>query len=293
MITDEQIDWTRDALAHLYSTAFLQRHARDSCLSGHFDCIDGAALQQVLFRTIQQLQPPPTTSSQSLAWRLFTILRLRYLEGLSQAEVADELYLSLRHLKREQQRAVEAVAALVFEHAPSGPLSALGNQNTSPEQPEHQSEGEWSQANTHPPRFDVSEAISKGYRLPDILHLEEMLRASLDVLDAALQEKNLLVNVTISGKLHNVRADAMIVRQLLIGELGWMIHGVTDRTLEVRIMNDGAKVVLRLQKPLIGETAETGLSTVRQLAEAASSRVSIFQMGPTGSDRILEIRLPA
>src|SRR6266542_6548528 len=48
MITDEQIVWTRDALAHLYSTAFLQRHASDSRLYGRYDRIDGATLQQML-----------------------------------------------------------------------------------------------------------------------------------------------------------------------------------------------------------------------------------------------------
>lgn len=115
MLTREQfIEHLREALNHLYESDRLRRSplAELFGVAGRFD--SGAALQQVLTDAIASLKPMAGEPSQSPAWQIYEPLFYRYVEQLSAEEVADQLGIGTRHLRRWQNTAQEALADLLW-----------------------------------------------------------------------------------------------------------------------------------------------------------------------------------
>jgi CheY-like chemotaxis protein len=69
-----------------------------------------SALRHILTEAIQALEPPRDTPDDSRAWRMYESLYYRYVEQFSQEEVADQMGLSARQVRREQVAALEALA---------------------------------------------------------------------------------------------------------------------------------------------------------------------------------------
>ncbi len=101
-LSPQLVQWTHEALERLFDLAFLDRHARAPCVQGRY--ANGRAVHEDLQDAIKQLRPPISVPAHSPAWRAYNTLNLRYAQGLSQAEVAAELGLSVRHLKRVQEK---------------------------------------------------------------------------------------------------------------------------------------------------------------------------------------------
>jgi predicted ATPase len=115
---DELGRLVHDALAHLADPASLQTHPLTHILvpevrpngSGR-----GRLLRQRILEGIGQLRPGPDVSSDAPARRAFRLLELRYVEGLSPAEVANRLALSRAGYFREHRRALDALVSLLAE----------------------------------------------------------------------------------------------------------------------------------------------------------------------------------
>jgi CheY-like chemotaxis protein len=72
-------------------------------------------LRKSLESTIESLRPQPGVPAQSHLWRIYETLHYRYIQQCGQQEVADQLGLSLRQLKREQRRALQVLAQSLNE----------------------------------------------------------------------------------------------------------------------------------------------------------------------------------
>lgn len=110
----------KDALEHLYDTAYLETHpllsqfaneAADSRLTR------AQKLRGLLKETIEELRPSdgsprPATSPQ---WRSYLALRHRFVQGMSPDDTGIELGISLRQLQRELHKGLDAVTALLWD----------------------------------------------------------------------------------------------------------------------------------------------------------------------------------
>ncbi len=116
MLTRDQfIEHLREALNHLYETDRLRRSPLAALfgVAGRFDT--GAALQHVLVDAIASLKPAAGEPSQSPAWQIYEPLFYRYVEQLSAEEVADQLGIGTRHLRRWQSTAQETLADVLWQ----------------------------------------------------------------------------------------------------------------------------------------------------------------------------------
>ena len=104
----------RDALNHLRDPEVLrQSPLADLCgVADRFDTF--SALQQILTQAIESLEPAPEEPSLSRAWRLHESLYYRYVQQFSQQQVADQIGIGTRHLRREQHAALEALAEALW-----------------------------------------------------------------------------------------------------------------------------------------------------------------------------------
>lgn len=99
-----------NSLSHLYDPGFLRR----SILLSHFGLDQKsnpiAALQNILTKAIESLKPPESVPSGTTAWQIYHILYSRYVEQFIQREVANDLALSVRQLRRKEKTALQVLA---------------------------------------------------------------------------------------------------------------------------------------------------------------------------------------
>jgi len=110
-LTREQfLKHLRDGLNHLRNP----NHLRQSPLATLFGVANRsdtpAAMRRILIEAIKSLKPEADEPPQSPAWRLYESLFYRYVQYFSQLEVADQLGISTRQLRREQRAALETLA---------------------------------------------------------------------------------------------------------------------------------------------------------------------------------------
>jgi len=100
----------RDCLTHFLDPGHLRRSPLATLLgvANRFDT--PSALQRILAEAIEALEPDANEPPQSRAWRYYESLYYRYIEQLGQQEVADQLGLSPRQVRREQRAALEVLA---------------------------------------------------------------------------------------------------------------------------------------------------------------------------------------
>ncbi|HXF65043.1 MAG TPA: response regulator [Caldilineaceae bacterium] len=118
----------REALIHLYDPVYqappLLRRVLTRNPSG-----GAGAVQPLVIAAIQELKPSPEVPPNARSRRLYELLACRYVQELTQEETAERLGITPRHLRREQQQAVQMLARRLWEqyeqaHEPSGPGAA-------------------------------------------------------------------------------------------------------------------------------------------------------------------------
>jgi CheY-like chemotaxis protein len=109
----------KDALEHLYDTAYLEVHPLLSHLSGANTAsraTHAQKLRSLLKGSIEILRPPKGMPSRSPEWRSYLALRYRYVQEMTVGQVENELGVSRRQLQREMQRGLEALASVLWTH---------------------------------------------------------------------------------------------------------------------------------------------------------------------------------
>ena len=101
----------RYALRHLYSAADLQESPLIELLGTSQAADPASALRRTITEAIRALEPDKGVPIHSQTWRAYEILLYRYVQRCTQLEVADQLGISVRHLRREERTALELLLA--------------------------------------------------------------------------------------------------------------------------------------------------------------------------------------
>ncbi|MCL6430822.1 MAG: response regulator [Anaerolineae bacterium] len=116
MLTRAQfVEYLRDALNRLYDPDRLCKSPLADLfgVAGRADAYP--ALQRILVDAIASLEPQATTPSQLRAWRIYELLFYRYVQQHTVQMVADQLGVTMRHLRREQRAALETLAYRLWQ----------------------------------------------------------------------------------------------------------------------------------------------------------------------------------
>lgn len=73
------------------------------------------ALRDAILCGIEDLKPPANVPPTALAWRVYGMLRYRYVEGLPQEATAEKLSITARHLRRSYADAIHALSLMLWE----------------------------------------------------------------------------------------------------------------------------------------------------------------------------------
>lgn len=111
----------REGLTQLYHPGYRPPSPLSSILA--VDDQPGAErVRETLLGAIEALKPSPDTPSNARSWRLYLVLFHRYVEARTQEETAELLSITPRHLRREQQEAVQLLARRLWEGVSGGAL---------------------------------------------------------------------------------------------------------------------------------------------------------------------------
>jgi CheY-like chemotaxis protein len=113
----------QEMLSHLYDPAYRPPDLLWHTL--HVAREEGLpALRAAILAAIEDLKPPPQAPLTARSWRVYGMLRYRYVEGLSQEATAEKLSITARHLRRSYAEAIHALSLALWEKQ-AGLASAL------------------------------------------------------------------------------------------------------------------------------------------------------------------------
>jgi len=115
-IPTDFFDDVKDALEHLYDFPALQKHS----LSLQYFNTQNAAqdLRRALLDAIEKLNPGTDVYFRSPHARLYNLVHLYYVEGMTMQEVSDELGISQRQAYRDLKKAQESIAEIFWHDRP-------------------------------------------------------------------------------------------------------------------------------------------------------------------------------
>lgn len=230
MLTSEQfLKHLRDALNHLYDPDRLRR----SPLASIFDVADRfdtpSALQRILTEAIESLKPGVEEPPRSHSRQVYDLLMYRYVQQFSQQEVADQLGMSVRHLRREQRVALETLTYHLWEqYGLEKRLDEAAEATAQVAEPDSIAGDDlaWLKDVPSDSPTDLSQMI------PAVLELAQPLAARHDV----RLETKLADNVS------NLAVHPIALRQILLNLLTVAIHRASGRQVTVLALPEGLDV---------------------------------------------------
>jgi CheY-like chemotaxis protein len=228
----------RAVLPHLYDPLELQ----ESPLFALFEVPTTESpiptLRQILMDAIQALKPGANVPVHSGAWRIFHILRYRYVEQSAQRTVANNLNLSVRQLRRQERDAEEALANYLWTRyglqrraeavfgtgvaAQTGDLAGNGGR------PGRERELEWVRASFPSEITDVAETID----------------STVKTVDPLIRALNVQVVRQIPDDLPPVTGQRVLLRQAFLSLLTAAIHSVPGGQVRVRAEQQAEGIVV-------------------------------------------------
>jgi CheY-like chemotaxis protein len=211
----------QDALSHLYDPS---HHPSDLLWSViGTDAERGVhAVQTALIESIEALRPAAGVPANARVRRIYELLSCRYVQNLTQEETAHRLNITPRHLRREQQKAVSALAQCLWERRP-GLVSAVQEQGQmSGVGPAYRQSPEW--------RSQVRQELASLQRSAPgtVTNVEEAL-LSVSKLERALTSKydiDLVVENTQTDLYAAIHPSAL--HQVLITAIGRLVQHMSS-----------------------------------------------------------------
>jgi len=229
------------------------------------------ALRRILTEAIASLEPSSGEPLHSARRQSYEILLYRYVERLGPKEIADQLAMGDRHLRRKQQAALEALADQLWEQFDLDLRSRDGAEAST---------------SASPPQADLT--ISKDLAwlkdaVPDApTHLGETLLSIAGLADRLASRHNVRLDVEVGCVLPDTPVPAVALRQILLNLLSVAVPraaksqvrlGATIQRWQVEVMvtcpasPGDAKPVLSHEAAILNET--------QQLAELCGCRLSL------------------
>jgi CheY-like chemotaxis protein len=267
MVTGEQfLEYLRDALNHLYEPRWL-RESPLATLFGVAGRVDApVALQRILTEAIETFEPAPDEPACSDAWQIYGPLMYRYVERLSQPQVAGQLGFSARHLRRKEHEAMEALAGLLWKQFS---LDAVRDWDAEAEVT--------GQALGDSAAVDEELAWLRNQQCASTADLDQILPGVLDLAQRLAGRHAVQMDVTGSDGLPQVAADPVAVRQILLNLLSVAIPRAAGGRVSISSKAQRWEVELRVycaqypsgQKPVLNEEVSS-LNVAQQLADLMS-----------------------
>jgi CheY-like chemotaxis protein len=219
---EEFLKHLRDALNHLQDPNRLRRNP----LAVLFDVANRvdtpSALQRILVEAIETLEPQADEPSHSRAWRIYDALFYQYVQQFSQQEVADQLGISARQLRREQKAALETLGCRLWKQFD---LEAKQHEN--------------GETRTSTPSRMASPNLNEELAWLRDIHpekptdLQETLSTVLDLARPHASAHGVGLEMAVPAVLPNLSVHPVALNQTLLNLLGVAVHQASDGQVRI------------------------------------------------------------
>jgi CheY-like chemotaxis protein len=270
----------RDALAHLYDHAYLQRHPLAGLLiADSAQELGGLTLHRVLLEAIEALRPSPRVPSTAPAWRPYLALFSRYVDGLHPRQVAQELGISPRQFRREQLKGLEALTDLLWARY----LQVQGV--SGPEELPR------SQLNAEVARLGAAPSDS-------ITSIGATVQGVLSTLARLAARQHMSLAAALPPDLPLVSVDRVVLRQILLNVLTHILNRGANGAVELTARLAGQEVELTIEHrgeisaPPPAAQADDRLTVAARLVEMQGGQMILTEEGGFAVRLLLPVRHP-
>ena len=202
----------KTALSNLYDFAALETDSDLMTLfrpPAEFRGTRGDYIRKIFSDTIEILKPHDGKEIITAPeWRVYLILRKRYVESINPQDIASQLAISERQLRRDLKKGVQALALLLWEQV----------QLSKP---------------TLKPESDVQSAPAEFIINKEEITLQEIIRGVISLLSGRLDEEKIHIALAQSESSVTVESDRVILRQILISLVNELLSSpVHDLTFQ-------------------------------------------------------------
>jgi len=206
----------RDALKYLYDLPHLQRHpiAQMSAPAAERPGKSlGQRLRQDIIAAIESLSPGPSVPFHAPHARLYNVLQLHYVEGMTIREVAHELGISVRQMYRDLRRAEESVATVLWTRRPTTAAPEPDTLQPSSIQ------AEMARLETRPRPTDV----------------RALLQRALEAVGRMASQRSVILNVAAPQEPAIASADPAVAQQVLVNVLSHAVQQARPGSMRVTL----------------------------------------------------------
>jgi len=260
-----------DAFDHLYDLVHLRAHPLLAILTLSDDPAKQRArqLHRVLLDVVAELDPGPQAPTLSPEWRRHRLMVWRYVDGQNAQTVADRLVVSLRHYYRLQSAALDDVARILWERHVANP-------------PEPAAPAEAAREAAEVDRLEMLRLEAARMAQADrYARVADVAQGVVALLDEMLCARRLSVRAELDADLPEVSVDQPLLRQMLLGALGYLIERAEDATVHLRVEARGAmaRLSVRVEPPEAmaapeAREAEERVSALSEMAALTNAQVS-------------------
>jgi len=265
----------RRALIHLYDPGTLRHSPLIEFLDLSQQTDTLSSLRTLLNEAIESLKPDSSVPLESNAWRIYDILFYRYIEQSPQREVANDLGLSVRQLRRLEKTALDVLAGYLWKrYTPEDRILALNRAShtevtdalAKKRTPSRERELVWLEKNEPRKPMDLQELIG-GIR---------------NTIQPLTQEQNVVLSYDMPVELPLVMAQPTALRQALFHVLVIATHLSSGGqiTLEVGTLSQRSHAFLRITthcsaSPVSDTYDAEDLKMARRLIEISGGDIEI------------------
>ncbi len=267
------LETVRELLEHLYDLPFLQQHslARHAAItSRQTEETPTQALRKALLAAVESLQPPAGHAVGSQLARIYSVVYLHYVDGMTVHEASHQLRISLRQAYRDLQRGVDSVASVIWE------------------------------------RLQTPEALPA----PDlpVVHAEvERLQPRLEPTDLALvcanavrsisplaSQKDVVVEFILPASAVAVSTDRPVAQQILVHVLSSLVQHGQPRSLSVNI-EQALNGTTRILADCAGLRQPLGASFIDEVTQQLAAKLLwiIDVLPDDGRGQVVSLTLPS
>ena len=229
----ELVREVRDALAHLYDYAYLERHALAARLAVQQAGSSHTRAQEtrrILLDAIELLNPGDNVALRALERRAYAILFGLYVEGRAVQELAASLGIGGRQLRRDRAAALEALARILLDRfLPDGTTSQDGSRGL--------------------PGADTLRVESRRLAQQwEQVDLDVFIQKLLSVLAELAREQQVVLESHLRGPLPKLQLNYTLMRQILLSLASQAITNLPLARLafDIRLTETVAGIGLRM-----------------------------------------------
>jgi CheY-like chemotaxis protein len=209
----------KDALSNMFDYAALENHPLIAAgIKPHTEFKGSRSdfLRSVLLECINSLKPVEIEYDLlSNEWRSFIILSQRYMENISSNELAKMLMLGERQIRRNQKKAIRAVALILWDRL---------HKNV---------------------ELSSEEIETNGFVINrEIINLNLVIQSVLDLLKNHFEQESVVVEFSDPKTIFAVNSDRIILRQILIRIFNQFLHKMDIHNIKLQLEEERGDVNL-------------------------------------------------